>query len=47
MFVAAIAAFVIGTEIRIRSEERLLGEHFGDSFAGYRSQVRAYIPFVR
>jgi protein-S-isoprenylcysteine O-methyltransferase Ste14 len=47
MFVAAIAAFVIGTEIRIRSEERLLGEHFGDSFAAYRSQVRAYIPFMR
>ena len=47
MFVAAIAAFVIGTEIRIRSEERLLGEHFGDSFAAYRSRVRAYIPFVR
>jgi len=47
MFVAAIAVFVIGTEIRIRAEDRLLGEHFGDAYAAYRSRVRAYIPFVR
>ncbi len=47
MFVAAIVVFVIGTEIRIRAEDRLLGEHFGDSYAAYRSRVRAYIPFVR
>ena len=47
MFVVAIVVFVMGTEIRIRAEDRLLGEHFGDAFAAYRSQVRAYIPFVR
>lgn len=47
LFVAAIIVFVIGTEIRVRAEDRLLGEHFGAEFAAYRSRVCAYIPFVR
>jgi protein-S-isoprenylcysteine O-methyltransferase Ste14 len=44
---AIVAVFIAGTEIRIRSEERLLAERFGDDYRRYRSAVRAYIPFVR
>ena len=47
LFAAGVVVFLIGTEIRVRAEDRLLGEHFGGSFAAYRSRVRAYIPFVR
>ncbi len=47
MFIAALIFFLVGTEIRIHSEERLLAERFQDSFIAYRSRVRAYIPFVR
>ena len=46
MFVAAIMVFLVGTEIRVRAEDRLLAERFQDSFIAYRSRVRAYIPFV-
>jgi protein-S-isoprenylcysteine O-methyltransferase Ste14 len=47
MFMAAVVVFLIGTEIRIRAEERLLAERFQDAFTAYRSRVRGYIPFVR
>jgi protein-S-isoprenylcysteine O-methyltransferase Ste14 len=47
MFVAAVIAFVVGTEIRVRAEDRLLAERFQESFPAYRSRVRAYIPFIR
>jgi protein-S-isoprenylcysteine O-methyltransferase Ste14 len=47
MFVAALIFFLVGTEIRIHSEERLLVERFQDSFIAYRARVSAYIPFVR
>lgn len=46
MFVASLIAFLAGTEIRVRAEDRLLTERFKDSFIDYRSRVRAYIPFV-
>jgi protein-S-isoprenylcysteine O-methyltransferase Ste14 len=39
--------FFIGTEIRVRAEERLLADRFGTSFASYRAKVSAYIPGVR
>ena len=38
---------VAGTEIRVRTEDRLLETRFGNEFQRYRRQVRAYIPFVR
>jgi protein-S-isoprenylcysteine O-methyltransferase Ste14 len=44
---AAVAVFIAGTEIRLRSEERLLEARFGDTFHAYRKAVSAYIPFVR
>jgi protein-S-isoprenylcysteine O-methyltransferase Ste14 len=47
MWVAGAVAFIVGTEIRVRAEDRLLEQHFHDRFREYRSRVRAYIPFVR
>jgi protein-S-isoprenylcysteine O-methyltransferase Ste14 len=43
----AFALFLIGTEIRVRTEDRLLASRFGEQFTAYRRQVAAYIPFVR
>lgn len=47
LFVPAIVAFLIGTEIRVRIEDRLLAARFGEEFASYRASASAYIPFVR
>jgi protein-S-isoprenylcysteine O-methyltransferase Ste14 len=47
MFIAALAFFVAGTEIRVHAEDRLLAERFRDVFFVYRSRVNAYIPFFR
>jgi protein-S-isoprenylcysteine O-methyltransferase Ste14 len=47
MWIAAAFFFIAGTEIRIRAEDRLLGDRFQQKFADYRSRVRAYIPFIR
>jgi len=44
---ASVALFLIGTEIRVRTEDRLLASRFGDRFAAYRREVAAYIPFLR
>jgi protein-S-isoprenylcysteine O-methyltransferase Ste14 len=41
---AALVVFLIGTVIRIRSEERLLREAFGKAFDDYAHRVRAIIP---
>jgi protein-S-isoprenylcysteine O-methyltransferase Ste14 len=45
--VAGVILFVIGTEIRVRAEEKLLGARFGEEFALYKSQTPAYLPFLR
>jgi protein-S-isoprenylcysteine O-methyltransferase Ste14 len=47
MGIAAVIAFLAGTEVRIRAEERLLAEHFGNSFSTYRLRTSAYIPLIR
>jgi protein-S-isoprenylcysteine O-methyltransferase Ste14 len=47
MWVAGAAAFIAGTEIRVRAEDRLLEQHFQERFREYRSRASAYIPFVR
>jgi protein-S-isoprenylcysteine O-methyltransferase Ste14 len=39
--------FLLGTEIRVRIEERLLTERFPEAAREYQSRVKAYIPFVR
>lgn len=43
----AVALCVAGTEIRVRSEDRLLASRFGQEFKDYRRRVRSYLPFVR
>jgi protein-S-isoprenylcysteine O-methyltransferase Ste14 len=45
--VLAFGLFIAGTEIRVRTEDRLLASRFGDQFTAYRRHVSAYIPFVR
>jgi len=47
LFAAATAVFLVGTEIRVRLEDRLLAERFGNEFREYRASTRAYVPFVR
>ena len=45
--ILSLAVFIVGTEIRVRSEDALLESRFGDDFRKYREQVSAYVPFVR
>lgn len=47
MAIGSVIAFLAGTEIRVRAEERLLASRFGSSFSTYRSRTYAYIPFIR
>jgi protein-S-isoprenylcysteine O-methyltransferase Ste14 len=47
LFIPAIIIFLIGTEIRVRTEDNLLATHFGDQFRNYRQHVSAYIPLIR
>jgi protein-S-isoprenylcysteine O-methyltransferase Ste14 len=46
-WVLAIALFLAGTEIRVRTEDALLASRFGAGFEDYRRRVRAYVPMVR
>jgi protein-S-isoprenylcysteine O-methyltransferase Ste14 len=46
LFVAGLVLFVIGTEIRVRTEEILLAARFGEEFQQYKRSVPAYIPFL-
>jgi protein-S-isoprenylcysteine O-methyltransferase Ste14 len=45
-FIVAIVIFLIGTVIRVRSEEHLLREQFGADFDAYANRVRAFIPGI-
>lgn len=47
LFIAAVAVFIAGAEVRVRVEDKLLGAHFGEKFQDYQRSVSAYIPFVR
>jgi len=46
-FLISLVVFVIGQEIRVWSEDRLLVERFGKQYGEYRKRVWAYVPFVR
>lgn len=46
LFAGALILFVVGTEIRVRSEEKLLASQFGEEFQDYKRTVPAYLPFV-
>ena len=45
-FLLALLLFVAGTEIRVRTEEKLLASRFGEQFQAYRRSVPAYLPFL-
>lgn len=44
--IAAIPLFLVGTLIRIREEERLLRQQFGDAYDSYARETPAFIPFI-
>ena len=46
-FLAGLCFFIIGIEIRVWTEDRLLAGRFQARFDEYRSHVHAYIPFIR
>jgi protein-S-isoprenylcysteine O-methyltransferase Ste14 len=46
LFVLSLILFILGTEIRVRTEEKLLASHFGEEFTAYKETVPAYIPFI-
>lgn len=46
LFTVALILFVIGTEIRVRTEEALLAARFGEEFEDYKRNVGAYVPFM-
>lgn len=45
----AVAAclFIIGTQIRTASEDRLLSDEFGDEFRSWKEEVPALVPFLK
>jgi len=47
MTAIAVAIYIVGTEIRVRTEDRLLASRFGEAFEQYRQSVPAYIPLLR
>lgn len=42
-----LVLFITGTEIRVRVEDSLLRERFGERFIAWQRSVPAYLPFVR
>lgn len=42
----ALASITIGFLFKIRTEERFMGELFGERYARYRAEVPALIPFI-
>lgn len=47
LFLPSVLLLVIGTEIRVRVEDRLLAAQFGDEFRDYQRRVPPYIPFIK
>lgn len=43
----AVLLFIAGTEIRVRVEDGLLRERFGDRFMEWQRAKPAYVPFLR
>jgi protein-S-isoprenylcysteine O-methyltransferase Ste14 len=43
----AVMLYIVGTIIRIRMEERLLNQTFGERYALYSKRVPAFLPFRR
>jgi protein-S-isoprenylcysteine O-methyltransferase Ste14 len=47
LLLPSILLLALGTEIRVRIEDRLLTSRFGDQFRDYRRRVSAYIPYLK
>jgi protein-S-isoprenylcysteine O-methyltransferase Ste14 len=47
MMIAGVIVFLIGMEIRVNAEDRLLEMYFQDEFIEYRARVSRYIPMLR
>jgi protein-S-isoprenylcysteine O-methyltransferase Ste14 len=47
MAIASLVFFLLGTEVRVRAEDRLLAARFGSEFTAYRKSTRAFIPYLR
>lgn len=47
LLLPSVVLFIVGTEVRVRIEDRLLAQRFGERFREYRRAVPAYIPFMR
>ena len=45
-FLGAVVFFLIGNQIRIRAEEKLLRETFGSQFDDYARRVPAFLPRI-
>ena len=43
----AIVLGIAGTEVRVRVEDALLRERFGEKFTEWQKRVPAYLPFIR
>ncbi len=46
LFLVSAVIFLIGTEIRVRVEDGLLAERFGEDFEEYHRSVAKYVPYV-
>jgi len=46
VLVIAVVIFIAGTVVRIRSEDKLLGETFGAAFDDYARHVAAIVPGI-
>ena len=42
-----VLLFIVGTEVRVRVEDGLLRERFGERFQAWQKSRPAYLPFVR
>jgi protein-S-isoprenylcysteine O-methyltransferase Ste14 len=47
LLLLSLGVFLVGTDIRMRKEERLLQSIFGDQFTRYRRTVPRLIPFLK
>jgi protein-S-isoprenylcysteine O-methyltransferase Ste14 len=46
-FGVGVAVFLLGTEIRVYIEDKLLASRFGKEFTEYKRRVPAYFPPLR
>jgi protein-S-isoprenylcysteine O-methyltransferase Ste14 len=47
LLLVSFVLLIVGTQIRVRTEDRLLESHFGEALREYRREVPAYIPLLK